>query len=674
MKPIKSVYLVLILAVVLAGTAEAQMHESKNLSLADSMGYDELYQGAGFDPEDPDTTEADFFTTLADVASWQDPDNGKEYALVALHSEDDGSGVAMVNVTDPANITHHKTIRYSTIDSENTPHDVKVYDNIAYIGQDDNGTIPVYWVDLTVAVDDTADPTAGASTSGFGQLHGNAQIHNVHINEEHELLFLSDFNWSEEDIPVYDISNVEYNNGNPSHEGSIGQIAEHARSHDLFAMQDNGSKGLVFDASMVAVTVTEYEWDSSSQDFSVKSQRSHKFTARRGQPPNDFSNVDRASNIHSTWIGENENYLFTTIEGSSGNHDEDTWIEDPETDNEDTYQRANYLKVWDVSDIDAPADANGYRYDIEQAYQVLEDQDDGGFANAYFGELNAATNDKPTSIHNIHTKGDDAYVSYYTEGIRVLDVTDPTDMNETAFYDIDSELDPYYNRPAFNGAWGVDPYLPSGTVLGSSADGLYVFYPPGEFGGDIEVATRWTTDITVVDPLSVNEEVTVQDNNITVALEADMDLQSDIALADAELTLEASSGTRSIEAVGGTYTIGAEGQASSSAKMAGGAAAGAAEIDAESSSERPEKAELKSNYPNPFNPVTTIEYILPEEAEVRLEIYDILGRRVAVLEDGLQQAGTHQIQWDASVFSSGTYIYRLEAGAFTETRQMMLVK
>lgn len=87
------------------------------------------------------------------------------------------------------------------------------------------------------------------------------------------------------------------------------------------------------------------------------------------------------------------------------------------------------------------------------------------------------------------------------------------------------------------------------------------------------------------------------------------------------------------------------------------------------------KAELTLlNYPNPFNPVTIIHYRLPVLSQVHLAIYDITGRRVATLFEGVQQAGEYDIAFDASELASGIYLYRLQAGKFVKTQKLTVIK
>ena len=90
--------------------------------------------------------------------------------------------------------------------------------------------------------------------------------------------------------------------------------------------------------------------------------------------------------------------------------------------------------------------------------------------------------------------------------------------------------------------------------------------------------------------------------------------------------------------------------------------------------EIPNRFALAQNYPNPFNALTVIRYSLPEPSDVIIEIFDILGRRVETLVQGEQQAGYHQIAWDASDHSSGMYFYRIQAGDYADTKKMVLLK
>lgn len=88
----------------------------------------------------------------------------------------------------------------------------------------------------------------------------------------------------------------------------------------------------------------------------------------------------------------------------------------------------------------------------------------------------------------------------------------------------------------------------------------------------------------------------------------------------------------------------------------------------------PAEYELEQNYPNPFNPSTTIEFKIPREGFVTLKVYDILGHERAVLMNEKLHPGNFNVRWDADNFPSGVYYYKLQAGDFTSTRKMILLK
>ena len=94
----------------------------------------------------------------------------------------------------------------------------------------------------------------------------------------------------------------------------------------------------------------------------------------------------------------------------------------------------------------------------------------------------------------------------------------------------------------------------------------------------------------------------------------------------------------------------------------------------EESIEQPDQVSLMQNYPNPFNPTTNIEFVLPQASQVSLKVYNMLGQQVAVLVNNRLGAGSQTIQFEASNLASGMYIYRLDAGGFTQTRKMLLLK
>jgi endonuclease/exonuclease/phosphatase family metal-dependent hydrolase/uncharacterized protein YdeI (BOF family) len=94
----------------------------------------------------------------------------------------------------------------------------------------------------------------------------------------------------------------------------------------------------------------------------------------------------------------------------------------------------------------------------------------------------------------------------------------------------------------------------------------------------------------------------------------------------------------------------------------------------ERSNTAPATFALEQNYPNPFNPTTTISYEIASMSDVKLDVFDVLGRTVATLVNSRQAAGKYSVHFNASALSSGMYFYRLQAGTFVATKKMLLVK
>ncbi|HLF19406.1 MAG TPA: T9SS type A sorting domain-containing protein, partial [Bacteroidota bacterium] len=88
----------------------------------------------------------------------------------------------------------------------------------------------------------------------------------------------------------------------------------------------------------------------------------------------------------------------------------------------------------------------------------------------------------------------------------------------------------------------------------------------------------------------------------------------------------------------------------------------------------PSSYALHEAYPNPFNPSTTIRYDLSQDDYVKLKIFDVTGREIAVLVDGFQQGGQYMVQFNANGLPSGIYLYQISTGKFTQAKKLVLTK
>lgn len=260
-------------------------------------------------------------------------------------------------------------------------------------------------------------------------------------------------------------------------------------------------------------------------------------------------------------------------------------------------------------------------------------------------------------VHNIYIRGRFAFVAHNTEGMRVVDVADPTLPVEVGFYDT-------FAGPSggFNGLWSACPYLPSGRVLGGDRlGGLYVWRfndtrASRLYGTIRNAATNAPIDTALILILETGRTArSVSDGSYKIG-----------ELPDTSYTIRFSANgflTRIFEGVRfdrDTAFLDISLQPVST--------------DAEFVQDAPLEFDIGQNYPNPFNPETTFRYSLAERSRVTLEVLDITGQIVDLLVNEEQPAGVHRVEWNAAGRSSGVYIYRFRAGGFIKSGKMLLVR
>lgn len=124
----------------------------------------------------------------------------------------------------------------------------------------------------------------------------------------------------------------------------------------------------------------------------------------------------------------------------------------------------------------------------------------------------------------------------------------------------------------------------------------------------------------------------------------------------------------------GTYTVNAGFKNPSKKWGSASAVVTVTGVDEELVGLKPQTFELYSNYPNPFNPSTKIRYAISQSAFTTLKVYSMLGQEVATLINEEKTPGVYEVNFDATNLSSGTYLYKLQAGNFTEIKKMILIK
>ena len=349
---------------------------------------------------------------------------------------------------------------------------------------------------------------------------------------------------------------------------------------------------------IIGLSDTVYYAGSTMQIYDVSAPSSPKLLM-------EFGFTDDNSSAHNAFPTVDRNHLLITDEfGPLG------------------------LSIWDISDPDAPT-------------QV-----------AQYGPLH----DIPT-VHNVYVKENYAYISHYVDGLRILDISDPTNPIEAGYYDTYPD-DVVY----FEGAWGVYPFAPSGNIYVSDIKyGLFII----KFDG---------SDSLIKISGTVKDKISGQP--IKGAWSFVRGVYKGVSDSQGNYVFHAPKGTHNVITRMFNYLP----DTSEVVLSIGSPVILNIEIEqfptsvSETVITNPQDYNLRQNHPNPFNPTTTIAYDLPVASDVTLTIYNMRGQEVARLVDAEQSAGEYQTEWNASNVSSGIYFYRLQAGDFVQTRKMVLLR
>jgi len=278
--------------------------------------------------------------------------------------------------------------------------------------------------------------------------------------------------------------------------------------------------------------------------------------------------------------------------------------------------------------------------------------------------LVAEITDPGATAHNLYIVGDFAYVSYYTAGFRIYDISDPTQPLLVDEYDTSA-----WTGESWNGDFGVFPFTPSGNIYVSDIDnGLFVF----SFS---ERAT--STFITAFDASysrgRVRMEWRIGSSNGLLGFNAERAdgpegnfrvLNAELIPVDGEQIYD----DYEVEA-GKTYWY----------RLGAVDTAGVTYSRTRSLRVPLPGLVLHDPAPNPFNPATTIAYEIPEAAYVELAIFDAAGQRISTLVDGSKPMGTHSVVWNAvderdQQLASGVYFVRLAVSGSINTKRVVFLK
>ena len=346
-----------------------------------------------------------------DIWGWTDPETGREYALVGRIN-----GTSFVDVTNPTNPVYIGDLPMHEGSRANVWRDVKVYENHAYVVADNAGDHGMQVFDLTQLRDVSADerPVTFKETAHYDRVNS---AHNVVINTDTGYAYIVGSSGGGETC------------GGGLHMVNIQSPAEPA-FEGCFAHESTGRTGTGYthDAQCVIYDGPDEEYQGQEICFGANETALSIADVTNKEQPTAISTGSYPDHayVHQGWLTEDHRYFYLNDE-----LDEINGLAD-----------STRTLVWDVSDLDDPQLVNEFMLS------------------------------QPSTDHNLYVRGDIMYQSNYVSGLRVVDVSTPTEPKEIGHFDTVPFGD---NSAGFGGSWSNYPYFESGTVVVTSMEeGLFV--------------------------------------------------------------------------------------------------------------------------------------------------------------------------------------------------------
>ena len=346
---------------------------------------------------------------LNDIWGWTDPETNREYALVGRTD-----GTTFVDVTDPSNPRVLGDLPMHKGANPNFWRDIKVYKNHAFIVADGSGPHGMQVFDLTQLRDVKGEPVVFTETAHYDRI---ASAHNIAINEETGFAYPIGANGGGETcggaLHMIDIREPR----NPTFAG----CAADTRTGNQRTGYTHDSQCVTYRGPDARFTGREICFNSSETAVGITD-----VTDKQAPRPLSVAAYPNVAYTHQGWLSEDQKYFYVNDEGDeiSGKV--------PKT----------RTLVWDVAKLDEPV-----------------------LVREFLGTTSA-------SDHNLYVKGHYVFESNYVAGLRILDISDPANPKETAYFDT---VPVGENTPGFAGSWSNYPYFKSGTIIVSSiGEGLFV--------------------------------------------------------------------------------------------------------------------------------------------------------------------------------------------------------